>query len=155
MQVEGHVLQPLLLGRAVGAPAGGGASITAGMLVAGIFGALIAVPIVACANMRATYLIAGTTVTASPRNRRPITPARWLVSADPALDRGQRRCRCASGAPSRGIARDALVGGGPGGGQVGAGRVTAEHPAARGDHRAVARRPRCRRAARPSALGAR
>jgi predicted PurR-regulated permease PerM len=57
MQLEGHVLQPLLLGRAVRVhPLAVVLSIAAGLLIAGIFGALIAVPMVACANVAGTYL---------------------------------------------------------------------------------------------------
>jgi predicted PurR-regulated permease PerM len=57
MQLEGHVLQPLLLGRAVRVhPLAVVLSIGAGLLVGGIFGALIAVPIVACGNVAGTYL---------------------------------------------------------------------------------------------------
>src|SRR5215207_7270738 len=57
MQVEGHILQPLLLGRAVHVhPLAVVLSIAAGLLIAGIFGALIAVPTVACANVAGTYL---------------------------------------------------------------------------------------------------
>jgi predicted PurR-regulated permease PerM len=57
MQVEGHVLQPLLLGRAVRVhPLAVVLSIAAGLLIGGIFGALIAVPLVACANVAGTYL---------------------------------------------------------------------------------------------------
>jgi predicted PurR-regulated permease PerM len=57
MQVEGHILQPLLLGRAVRVhPLAIVLAIAAGLLIAGIFGALIAVPIVACANVAGTYL---------------------------------------------------------------------------------------------------
>ncbi len=57
MQLEGHVLQPLLLGRAVRVhPLAVVLAIAAGLLVAGIFGALIAVPAVACANVAGTYL---------------------------------------------------------------------------------------------------
>ncbi|MGY1682714.1 AI-2E family transporter [Geodermatophilus sp. SYSU D01176] len=57
MQLEGHVLQPLLLGRAVRVhPLAVVLAIAAGLLVAGIFGALIAVPTVACANVAGTYL---------------------------------------------------------------------------------------------------
>jgi predicted PurR-regulated permease PerM len=57
MQFEGHVLQPLLLGRAVHVhPLAVVLAIAAGLLVAGIFGALIAVPLVACANVAGTYL---------------------------------------------------------------------------------------------------
>ena len=57
MQLEGHVLQPLLLGRAVHVhPLAVVLAIAAGLLVAGIFGALIAVPLVACVNVAGTYL---------------------------------------------------------------------------------------------------
>jgi len=57
MQVEGHILQPLLLGRAVRVhPLAVVLSIAAGLLIGGIFGALIAVPIVACTNVAGTYL---------------------------------------------------------------------------------------------------
>ena len=57
MQLEGHVLQPLLLGRAVRVhPLAVVLSIAAGLLIGGIFGALIAVPTVACANVAGTYL---------------------------------------------------------------------------------------------------
>jgi predicted PurR-regulated permease PerM len=57
MQLEGHVLQPLLLGRAVHVhPLAVVLSIAAGLLIGGIFGALIAVPTVACANVAGTYL---------------------------------------------------------------------------------------------------
>ncbi|MCA0145845.1 AI-2E family transporter [Blastococcus sp. LR1] len=57
MQLEGHVLQPLLLGRAVHVhPLAVVLAIAAGLLVGGIFGALIAVPTVACVNVAGTYL---------------------------------------------------------------------------------------------------
>jgi predicted PurR-regulated permease PerM len=81
MQLEGHVMQPLLLGRAVRVhPLAVVLSIAAGLLIAGIFGALIAVPIVACANVAGTYL--------SRRNDGPRPPeprperARPAVTAD-------------------------------------------------------------------------
>jgi predicted PurR-regulated permease PerM len=80
MQLEGHVLQPLLLGRAVRVhPLAVVLAIAAGLLVGGIFGALIAVPTVACANVAGTYL--------SRRNDGPRPPeprperARPVVSA--------------------------------------------------------------------------
>ena len=57
MQLEGHVLQPLLLGRAVRVhPLAVVLAIAAGLLIAGIFGALIAVPTIACVNVAGTYL---------------------------------------------------------------------------------------------------
>lgn len=60
MQFEGHVLQPLLLGRAVAVhPLAVVLAIAAGLLLGGIFGALIAVPIVACTNVATAYLMRG------------------------------------------------------------------------------------------------
>lgn len=59
-QIEGHVLQPLLLGRAVKVhPLAVALAITAGLLTAGIVGALVAVPLVACVNVAALYLVRG------------------------------------------------------------------------------------------------
>lgn len=59
-QVEGHLLQPLLLGRAVKVhPLAVILAIAAGLLMAGIIGALIAVPLVACLNVAAIYLVRG------------------------------------------------------------------------------------------------
>jgi predicted PurR-regulated permease PerM len=67
MNFEGHVLQPLLLGRAVKVhPLAVVLGIAAGLLVGGIFGALIAVPIIACGNVAGTYL--------SRRNEGPRPP---------------------------------------------------------------------------------
>jgi predicted PurR-regulated permease PerM len=56
-QIEAHVLQPFLLGRFVSVhPLGVIVAIAMGVLVAGIAGALIAVPVVAALNAVATYL---------------------------------------------------------------------------------------------------
>jgi predicted PurR-regulated permease PerM len=56
-QVEAHALQPFLLGRAVQVhPLGVILAIAAGVLLAGIVGALFAVPLVAVVNVVATYL---------------------------------------------------------------------------------------------------
>jgi predicted PurR-regulated permease PerM len=56
-QVEAHALQPFLLGRAVQVhPLGVILSIAAGVLLAGIVGALFAVPLVAVVNVVAVYL---------------------------------------------------------------------------------------------------
>jgi len=58
MQLEGHVFSPLLLGRAVRVhPLAVVLSIACGLIVAGVFGALIAVPVVACANVAGSYLV--------------------------------------------------------------------------------------------------
>jgi predicted PurR-regulated permease PerM len=57
MQLEGHVMQPLLMGRAVSVhPLAVVLGIAAGLLIGGIFGALIAVPVIACTNVAGTYL---------------------------------------------------------------------------------------------------
>jgi predicted PurR-regulated permease PerM len=65
-QLEGHVLQPVLLGRAVRVhPLAVVLSIAAGVLLAGVIGALVAVPLVAVANTVAAYLSSG---------RRTVTP---------------------------------------------------------------------------------
>ncbi|MFC4224995.1 AI-2E family transporter [Lysinibacter cavernae] len=60
-QIEGHVLQPLVMGSAVRVhPLGVVLAVSAGTLVAGIPGALFAVPIVAGLNSVVNYLTAGT-----------------------------------------------------------------------------------------------
>ena len=81
MQLEGHVLQPLLLGRAVHVhPLAVVLSIAAGLLIGGIFGALIAVPAVACANVAGTYL--------SRRHDGPRPPEPRPERARPAVSAG-------------------------------------------------------------------
>lgn len=66
-QVEGHILQPLLLGRAVKVhPLAVVFGIATGTLLAGIVGALIAVPIVAVINTVASYLTADDSAPADP-----------------------------------------------------------------------------------------
>ncbi|GEP37999.1 AI-2E family transporter [Nocardioides psychrotolerans] len=60
-QVEGHVLQPFLMGRWVSVhPLGVIFAIGAGILVAGIAGALVAVPLAAAANAVIQHLAANT-----------------------------------------------------------------------------------------------
>jgi predicted PurR-regulated permease PerM len=81
MQLEGHVLQPLLLGRAVHVhPLAVVLAIAAGLLIAGIFGALIAVPAVACVNVAGTYL--------SRRHEGPRPPEPRPDRARPAVSAG-------------------------------------------------------------------
>ncbi|MGY2085561.1 AI-2E family transporter [Blastococcus sp. SYSU DS0539] len=81
MQLEGHVLQPLLLGRAVHVhPLAVVLAIAAGLLVGGIFGALIAVPTVACVNVAGTYL--------SRRHEGPRPPEPRPDRARPAVTAG-------------------------------------------------------------------
>jgi putative heme transporter len=60
MQLEGHVLQPLLLGRAVSIhPLAVVLAITAGLVIGGIAGGLLAVPIVAVMNTAIRSLLEG------------------------------------------------------------------------------------------------
>jgi predicted PurR-regulated permease PerM len=57
-QLEGHVLQPLLLGRAVALhPLGVIIALSAGVVIGGVIGALIAVPVVAVLNTAIRYLV--------------------------------------------------------------------------------------------------
>ncbi len=66
-QIEAHVLQPFLLGRFVSLhPLGVIVAIACGVLVAGIAGALIAVPLVAALNAVAQYLADYTDVGEEP-----------------------------------------------------------------------------------------
>jgi predicted PurR-regulated permease PerM len=58
-QLEGHVLQPLIMGRAVAVhPLAVILAIAIGVVVAGIVGALVAVPLLAVANTAVRYLAA-------------------------------------------------------------------------------------------------
>ena len=62
-QIEGHVLQPFLMGRFVSVhPLGVIVAIAAGVLVAGIAGALVAVPFAAAANAVVQHLASYTDV---------------------------------------------------------------------------------------------
>jgi predicted PurR-regulated permease PerM len=59
-QVEGHVLQPLIMGTAVKVhPLGVVIAVTTGSLLAGIPGALFAVPVAAVANVMILYVASG------------------------------------------------------------------------------------------------
>jgi predicted PurR-regulated permease PerM len=77
-QVEAHVLQPFLLGRAVEVhPLGVILGIGAGVLIAGIVGALFAVPLVAVGHVVSVYLRdgdVGPDQNAPPGDRPPETP---------------------------------------------------------------------------------
>lgn len=66
-QLEAHVLQPFLLGRLVRVhPLAVILAIAVGVVVAGIFGALIAVPFAACANAVGNHLLVPATPTPDP-----------------------------------------------------------------------------------------
>lgn len=70
VQAEGHVLQPLVMSRAVRVhPLAVLLSVTAGSLVAGIFGAVIAVPLVAVVNNVLTARIIDFHMPTRPRER--------------------------------------------------------------------------------------
>ncbi|KUL34785.1 AI-2E family transporter [Streptomyces regalis] len=72
-QIEGHVLQPFILGRAVRVhPLAVVLSVAAGGLVAGIGGAVVAVPLVAVSNTIVGYLRA---YSQEPAPRQPARPA--------------------------------------------------------------------------------
>ena len=78
-QIESHVLQPFLMGKLVRVhPLAVVLAIAAGTLIAGIFGALIAVPIVAIVNVVGKYL-AG--------EAEPLDTPDFGVSSDPAVTR--------------------------------------------------------------------
>ncbi|BCJ39323.1 hypothetical protein Athai_68260 [Actinocatenispora thailandica] len=58
-QLEGHILQPLIMGRAVAVhPLGVILGITGGIAIGGIFGGLIAVPFIAVMNTAIRHLVA-------------------------------------------------------------------------------------------------
>jgi predicted PurR-regulated permease PerM len=74
-QLEGHVLQPLIMGRAVAIhPLAVIVAIAAGVVLAGIIGALVAVPLVAVLNTGIRRLV---------EHRREPPPRHVIVSADP------------------------------------------------------------------------
>jgi len=74
-QLEGHVLQPLIMGRAVAIhPLAVIVAIATGVVLAGIIGALVAVPVVAVLNTGIRHLI---------YRRREPPPDAVVVSADP------------------------------------------------------------------------
>lgn len=97
-QLEAHILQPVLMGRAVRVhPLAIALSITAGVIIAGIAGGLLAVPLVACANVAVKYLAAratGTEPSTDPDNAAGSEPVsdKALLAGRAAADaeRGQR-----------------------------------------------------------------
>jgi predicted PurR-regulated permease PerM len=71
-QLEAHVLQPFLMGRAVSVhPLAVILSIATGVVIAGIVGALIAVPTVAVLNTIVSHLAGNDVEPEPPRRRRP------------------------------------------------------------------------------------
>lgn len=83
-QIEGHILQPFILGRAVRVhPLAVVLAVAAGGLVAGIGGAVVAVPLVAVTNTVVAYLHAHSREAAS----RQAPPPHGATAADAAPDR--------------------------------------------------------------------
>ncbi|WP_189082286.1 AI-2E family transporter [Mangrovihabitans endophyticus] len=75
-QLEGHVLQPLIMGRAVAIhPLAVILSIAAGVVVAGIVGGLIAVPLLAVLNTAVRYLVRHPDGSPTPDRKPPGTEA--------------------------------------------------------------------------------
>ncbi|GLW35293.1 AI-2E family transporter [Actinoplanes regularis] len=73
-QLEGHVLQPLIMGRAVALhPLAVILAIATGVVVAGIIGALIAVPLLAVLNTGIRYLVAHPSGEPTPDHEPPGT----------------------------------------------------------------------------------
>ncbi|HET8717223.1 MAG TPA: AI-2E family transporter [Nocardioidaceae bacterium] len=84
-QIEAHVLQPFLLGRFVAVhPLGVIVAIGCGVLVAGVAGALVAVPLAAALNAVAQYLAGDTTVGDATRTTQVSGSA--SVGSDPPED---------------------------------------------------------------------
>jgi predicted PurR-regulated permease PerM len=80
-QIEGHILQPFILGRAVRVhPLAVVLSVAAGGMVAGIGGAVVAVPLVAVTNTVVGYLRAYSHEAALPTSPRP----RGATAVEPA-----------------------------------------------------------------------
>ncbi|WP_128976660.1 AI-2E family transporter [Streptomyces roseicoloratus] len=84
-QIEGHVLQPFILGRAVRVhPLGVVLAVAAGGLTAGIGGAVVAVPLVAVANTVVGYLRAYSTEQALRAAPEPRGATAYEVAPTPA-----------------------------------------------------------------------
>ncbi|MFE0512501.1 AI-2E family transporter, partial [Streptomyces sp. NPDC058964] len=111
-QIEGHVLQPFILGRAVRVhPLAVVLSVAAGGMVAGIGGAVVAVPLVAVTNTVVGYLRQYSMEQASggpgPDATGPLPPAR------PALEDEAVRAEAGSGGAAPADARESSEGAPP------------------------------------------
>ncbi|MDN0195472.1 AI-2E family transporter [Streptomyces sp. S.PNR 29] len=89
-QIEGHILQPFILGRAVRVhPLAVVLSVSAGGMVAGIGGAVVAVPLVAVTNSVAGYLRAysrDAAIRRAPKPRDTSAVASPVTEGQPAAD---------------------------------------------------------------------
>ena len=123
-QLEGHVLQPLIMGRAVAVhPLAVILAIATGVVVAGIVGALLAVPLLAVANTAVRYLTATPVGRAHPRpgtTRHP--PHRRRAGHDRTDSAPDRRRRRPANTPAGGDVRQRRPG--PAGSQCHRQRMT-------------------------------
>ncbi|MET7568177.1 AI-2E family transporter [Streptomyces sp. NPDC005492] len=83
-QIEGHILQPFILGRAVRVhPLAVVLSVAAGGMIAGIGGAVVAVPLVAVTNTVVSYLKAYSQGTEPPSRQSPKPRGATALSSTP------------------------------------------------------------------------
>ncbi|MFI1096844.1 AI-2E family transporter [Streptomyces sp. NPDC020917] len=88
-QIEGHILQPFILGRAVRVhPLAVVLSVAAGSMIGGIGGAVVAVPLVAVGNTVVGYLRAHAKETAAAAAGVPVQPADETAAAASAAAAG-------------------------------------------------------------------
>lgn len=90
-QIEGHVLQPLIMGTAVKVhPLGVVLAVAAGSFLAGIPGAFFAVPIAAVLNVMINYVAGGTWKHANPPPLAEVSSPLWrTVPHRPGYQRGE------------------------------------------------------------------
>ena len=89
-QVEGHVLQPLIMGTAVKVhPLGVVVAVATGSLLAGIPGALFAVPVAAVLNVMIVYVASGAWKDAGPPLGQRPAPLWRTVPRRPGFGRGE------------------------------------------------------------------
>ncbi|WAZ23856.1 AI-2E family transporter [Streptomyces cinnabarinus] len=88
-QIEGHILQPFILGRAVRVhPLAVVLSVAAGGMIAGIGGAVVAVPLVAVSNTVVGYLRAYSQEQALQRRTAPAAPQPEAANAESPAHQG-------------------------------------------------------------------
>jgi len=109
-QLEGHVLQPLIMGRAVALhPLAVILAIATGIVTAGIVGGLVAVPLLAVGNTAVRYLVAHPTGEPTPDHTAPGTEP---TDDDEAAAENAREAADADAPPSAGteLARPVSIG---------------------------------------------
>ena len=89
-QIEGHVLQPLIMGTAVKVhPLGVVLAVAAGSFLAGIPGALFAVPVAAVLNVMVNFIAGGTWKDSTGPPVIPTSPLWYTVPQRPGYQRGE------------------------------------------------------------------